>query len=119
MVIDDSNFLLTAMHHYQNPSCCTLDEFEEDLKRITYIKKQIAKKEKNIRLILNHIIIVFNVFGNAALYMLFYRIEKEHWSKLVTFLLFISRMPDEIPQFSVRLTDIALDEEIIKELRKI
>lgn len=119
MVIDDNNFLLIAMNNYQNPSCCTLEEFEEDLRKITYIKKQLAKKDKNTRLILNHIIVLFNVFGNAALYMLFHKVDKEQWGSLSTFLLYISRMPDEIPEFNVKLSSLTLDESVIRELRKL
>lgn len=117
MVLNEDNFLVFAMHHYQVPSCPSIEEFEADLKSVTYIKKLIQKKEVNSKLLLNHIITLFNCFGDAALYMLFYKIEKRYWGTLSTFLVYISRMPDSIPEFEYKITDLPLDEKVIKELR--
>lgn len=117
MVINDGNFLLIAMHHYQNPSCVSLEEFQEDLRRITYIKKLLAKPEKNVRLLLNHIIIFFNVFGDSGLYLLLHKIEKELWGSLATFLIYINRMPDSIPELGVSTSNLQLNTDVIKELR--
>lgn len=119
MVLTDDNFLLYAMHHYQVPTCPTLDEFENDLKTIKYIKKNLAKPEINTRLLLNHIIVMFNCFGDGALHMLFHKVEEEHWGTLATFLIYISRMPEHIPEFGVNVSDLQLNEEVINELRKI
>lgn len=119
MVLDENNYLLYAMHHYSVPSCPTLEEFENDLRLVTYIKKGLANPEQNTRRLLNHVITIFNCFGDAALHMLFHRIEKEHWPALITFLLYISRMPDEVPEYGISIVDVKLNEKVIQELRKL
>lgn len=119
MVINDGNFLLVAMHHYQNPSCVSIEEFQEDLKRITYIKKLLIKPEKNVRLLLNHIIIFFNVFGDVGLYLLLHKVDRDLWGSLVTFLLYIDRMPEVVPEVNLRLSDVKLNTGVITELRKL
>lgn len=119
MVLTDDNFLLYAMHHYQVPTCPTLEEFENDLKVVTYIKKNLAKPELNTRLLLNHIIIFFNCFGDGALTMLFHKIEKEHWGTLATFLIYISRMPETVPEYGIDVSMLKLNDQVINELRKI
>lgn len=119
MVLTDDNFLVFAMHHYQVPSCPTIEEFENDLRILTYIKKNLAKPELNTRLLLNHIITLFNCFGEAALMLLLHKIEKEHWGTLATFLLYISRMPEHIPEYGIKITELQLNTDVINELRKI
>lgn len=121
--LTENNFLLYAMHHYDNPQCHSVAEFEEDLKRFLYLKKLFTRYQQNDelreRLILNHIIVLYNIFGEAATQMLFYKIEEKYWSTLVTFLVYLGRMPDELPNFGVSLSDIELDEKVIKALRNI
>ena len=119
MVLNSDNFLLYAMHNYTAPSCPTLEEFENDLRLLIYIKKNLLKKPIQHRVLLNHIITLFNCFGNAALYMLFFKIPKEEWSKLITFLLYINRMPEKIPEYGIDLINVKLDTAIIEELRKL
>lgn len=119
VILNEKNFLLYAMHHYNNVSCVTVEEFQEDLKLFTYIKKQLGKQEANKRLLLNHIIILFNIFGDAALNMLFYKIDPSQWGTLATYLVFINRMPDELPHYNIKLTDLQLDNKAIEDLRKI
>ena len=121
--INDSNFLLIAMHHYDNPQCHSLEEFDEDLRKFLYLKKLIGRYKKDgelrERLILNHIIVLYNVFGSQATRMLFFKIEKSYWDVLATFLLYLGHMPEEIPEYGIILSDIKLDETIIRALRKI
>lgn len=121
--LTDDNFLQFAMKHYDNPQCHSLQEFDEDLKRFLYLKKLFSRYknsgELRERLILNHIIILYNLFGNAATRMLFFRMEKEYWSYLVTILLYLSKMPEQIPDSNLKLSDISLDENLIKTLRNI
>jgi len=121
--LSDSNFLVYAMHHYDNPQCHTLDEFEEDLKKFLYLKKLLSRYKKDgelrERLILNHIIVLYNVFGDAATNMLFYKVDEDCWDTLVTFLVYLERMPEQVTQHSIKLSDIALDETVISVLRKI
>jgi len=117
--LTEKNFLLYAMHHYNNVSCMTVEEFQEDLKLFTYIKKQLGKAEANHRLLLNHIIILYNIFGDAALNMLFFRVEPKQWNILATYLVFINRMPDVVPGHNVQLVDLQLEQRVIEELRKL
>jgi len=120
--LNENNFLLFAMNHYDNPQCHSLEEFDEDLKKFLYLKKLITRYKKDgdlkDRLILNHIIVLYNVFGTQATRMLFYKIDKTYWDGLVTFLLFLGHMPETIPEYGIILSDIKLDEKIIAVLRK-
>ena len=121
--LTEDNFLLHAMHHYDNPQCTSLAEFEEDLKRFLYLKKLFYRyktnKELRERLILNHIIVLYNIFGDITTKMLFSKIDEDCWGPLVTFLVYLERMPEAIPEIGVKLSNIKLDEQIIDVLRKI
>jgi hypothetical protein len=121
--LTEDNFLLYAMHHYDNPQCHNIQEFEKDIRIFLYLKKLITRykqsEELRERLILNHIIVLYNVFGDAATNMLFYKIDKQYWDVLVTFLVYLEKMPESVPQYGLRTSDISLDETIINALRKI
>jgi hypothetical protein len=121
--LTENNFLLFAMHHYDNPQCHSVVEFEEDMKRFLYLKKLFTRYSQNEelreRLILNHIIVLYNIFGDAATTMLFYKLEEKYWRSLVTFLVYLDRMPEEISQYGISLSEVELDETVIKALRKI
>lgn len=121
--LNESNFLLFAMHHYDNPQCHSLAEFEEDIKKFLYLKKLLSRYKNNgelrERLILNHIIVLYNIFGEATTRMLFYKVEESCWDALVTFLVYLNQMPETVSEFGIVLSDIILDEEIIATLRKI
>jgi hypothetical protein len=121
--LNEDNFLVYAMHHYDNPQCHNIQEFEKDVKIFLYLKKLITRyrqsDELRERLILNHIIVLYNVFGDAATNMLFYKIDKEYWDILVTFLVYLERMPESLPQYNIKISDINLDEQVINALRKI
>jgi hypothetical protein len=123
MKLTDSNFILYAMHHYDNIQCQTIEEFEEDLKKLLYVKKLLSryKNDNDLKekLILNHIIVLYNVFGDALTNMIFFKIDKEHWSALTTFLVCVNRMPDVVEFHGIALSDITLDQNIISALRKI
>jgi hypothetical protein len=123
MFKSDAEFLQYAMHNYDNPQCSTVSEFEEDLKKFLYIKKLFTRYKKNDelkeRLILNHLIVLFNLFGEATLKMLFYKIEREDWNLLATFLIYINKLPENVPGTMLVSSDFRLDEKIISELRKI
>lgn len=117
MTLTDDNFVLYAMHHYDNPQCHSVQEFEEDLKRFLYLRKLFSRYRLNgelrERLILNHIIVLYNLFGDAATEMLFHKMDKNDWPGLSTFLVYINRMPDD------RLIDIGIDQTIASVLRKL
>lgn len=121
--ISDNNFVLIAMHHYDNPQCTSIAEFEEDIKRFAYLKKLFGRYKDNgdlkERLILNHLIVLFNVFGVVTPELLFFKIDKQFWGALATFLLFLDRMPDTIPEFNIRVSDLIIDRDIANVLRKI
>jgi hypothetical protein len=123
MKLTDNNFLVYAMHHYDNPQCHSIDEFEEDLKRFLYLKKLFLRYKKHgelrERLILNHIIVLYNLFGDVLTGMLFFKIEKEYWSELTTFLIYLNRMPDVVEEYGIKLSDIAIDPIVVSALRKI
>ena len=121
--INEGNFLVYAMHHYDNTKCNSLSEFEEDLKKFLYLKKLLSRYKNNgelrERLILNHIIVLYNIFGDAATRMLFHKIEESCWDALITFLVYLDRMPESLPEFNIVLSEVVLDETIIAILRKI
>ena len=121
--LNESNFILYAMHHYDNPQCNSVQEFEEDLKKFLYLKKLFSRYKNNgelrERLILNHIIVLYNIFGDAATRMLFYKIDETCWDSLATFLVYLERMPEKVSEYGIVLSDIKLDETIIHTLREI
>ena len=81
--LNKDNFLLFSIKYYINPTSSTQDEFEEDLKRFKYVKRWLKKYHDsgviNSHLLLNHIIVIFNCWDDAAIPMLFYKIDREHW----------------------------------------
>ena len=121
--LNESNFLLYAMHHYDNTQCYSLAEFEDDLKKFLYLKKLISRYKNNgdlkERLILNHIIVLYNLFGEATTKMLFYKVDEECWDILTTFLVYLDRMPESLPDFGIVLSEVVLDEKVISILRNI
>jgi len=121
--LNNDNFLRFAMHNYDNPQCHSVEEFEEDLKRFLYLKKLFSRyrvsDELRERLILNHIIVLYNLFGEHTTRMLFFKIEEQDWNALITFLVFLERMPECIEEFGIVTANMSLDETIIKTLRKL
>jgi hypothetical protein len=104
-----------------------MDEFYDDLKRFKYIKRLLRKhnvgKDLRERLILNHIIVLGNLFGvEATTKMLFFKLERKFWSQIKTFLVFLNYMPLKVivsPGVEIIDNDISLDEKILETLRKI
>lgn len=123
MKLSEDNFLVYAMHHYDNQQCHSLQEFEEDLKRFLYIRKLLNRYKKDgdlkDRLILNHIIVMYNLFGDALTDMLFHKIEEEYWPTLITFLVYLNRMPEKVDGYNINLSEVTLDQTIVDVLRKI
>ena len=126
--LTEENFVIFAMKHYDNPACRGMAEFEDDLKRFRYLKrlfrKYTAGKWLKERLIVNHLVVLYNLFGpEPTTRMLFFKIEKRYWSQLKTFLVFLNIMP---VGFEVRTQgsvvqgyEIPLDEKVTKALEKI
>ena len=122
-VLNDDNFMLYAMKAYENPQCSGIDEFHEDLNRIKYIKRLLRKYKRDgvirERLILNHIIIFCNVFGiQEGLRILFFRVEKDLWSELKTFLVMLNYIPDRMDG-DEDFNSISIDEVIADKLRSL
>ena len=96
--LNESNYLLFAIKFYDNPQAVTKDDFEEDLRRIRYIKRLLKKykKEGVLRtyLILNHLTVLFNVFNDATVPLLFFNLERDLWPSLKSFLIFLNRVPE-------------------------
>ena len=123
--LTDANFLMFAMKEYTNQQCTNIDEFYDDLKKIKYIKRLINRflesgKLKEI-LILNHLVVFYNVFDNkAATRLLFFKIEEKYWSVLKTFLIYLSMMPETVKGIrgeDIISSDIQLNQEVIDKLR--
>ena len=118
----DKTFTMFAMKHYSNPECSGIEEFHEDLNRVKYLKRLFGKyKSSGIlkeRLILNHIIIIYNVFPlEAATRILFYKIEEKYHIELKTFLAFLGNLPTSIPE--IDLAAVPMDNRIVTKLREI
>ena len=115
--LNKDNFLLFAIRHYENPTASTQEEFEEDLKRFKYVKRWLKKYhesgEINSHLLLNHIIVIFNCWNDAAIPMFFHKIEEEYWSYLKSFLLYLERIP-EYPQTTLHY--IQSDDRLVRLL---
>lgn len=129
MIFDDlneDNFVMYAVKCYTSPSCL-MSEFEGDLKRTKYLKRLFRRYKitKNIkeRLILNHIILLNNVFGpEATTRILFFRIDEKDYDSLKTFLLFLNILPKTVMGIRGRNIDtdlILVDMKIADILRKI
>jgi len=118
--LDKNNFMMFAMKMYTNPQCLGMDEFYEDLNRIKYIKRLLGRYDKKgllrERLVLNHIIILSNVFGaEASSRILFHKIEDRFHSYLKSFLEYLNLLPVQIPE--VKLQEIPTDHKINTMLR--
>lgn len=124
--LNEGNFTMFAIKAYDKPSCL-MSEFEDDIKRIKYIKRLLrrykATGKLKERLIVNHIIILSNLFGvEATTRMLFLKLEKELWSALKPFLLMMNYMPDIVKKINgvdIKSSDISMDLLVIERLRKI
>ena len=124
--LTEANLLLFAARYYNNPSCFSTEEFQEDLNRLKYLKRLFNRfqetGELKERLILNHIIILHNVFGlPAATRMLFLKM-KGQYELLKPFLVFLSLMPDRIDNVedkSILSCDIPMNIHITEVLRNI
>ena len=118
--LNSDNFLLFAIKHYENPQAVTKEDFEKDLNHFKYIKR-LLKRYKNggelkIHLLLNHFIILYNIFGEATTPMLFFKIENDLWSSMKTFIVFLGKLP-EYPKCYIH--DIEMDDVCVKELQKV
>lgn len=112
------NFKLFAAKHYDNPECLDIEEFNQDLSRFKYLKRLLRRYELTgdlqERLILNHVIILYNVFGiKACNKMMWYKINEEHWHYIKPFLIFLNYLPED------EKVEIPMDPYIVEVLRKL
>ena len=115
--LNDENFLYFAIKNYENPQAVTKEDFDKDLNHFKYIKR-LLKRYRNTgvlksHLLLNHFIILYNIFGEATTPMLFHKIDKELWPAMKTFVIFLNRMP-EYPKTHIH--DVEVDLNCLKEL---
>ena len=123
MIFNDltaANFPLFAIKNYENPQAVTKEDFDKDLQHFKYIKR-LLKRYKNTgelktHLLLNHFIILYNIFGEATTPMLFFKIEEELWSVMKTFVVFLDKLP-EYPKCYIH--DVEIDEYCLSQLASI
>ena len=116
--LTSENINMFALKHYDNPTCVDEKEFLDDMKRFKYLKRLFRKydtsKELKSRLIINHIIVLANVFGiDAATTLLFFKIDRQHWPLLKTILVYLHYMPEN------DMTDVRINQSVMAELGKI
>jgi hypothetical protein len=118
--LNEDNFLLFAIKNYENPQAVTQEDFHKDLNHFKYIKRLLKRyKTSGIlksHLLINHFIVLYNIFGDATTPMLFYKIESELWSAMKTFIIFLNRLP-EYPKCYIH--DIEIDEYCMLQLKGI
>ena len=118
--LTEDNFLLFAFKNYENPQAVTKEDFDRDLNHFKYIKRLLKRYKRDgelkTHLLLNHFIILYNIFGEAATPMLFYKIEEDLWSTMKTFVMFLGKLP-EYPRSKIH--DVQVDLNCLSELYKI
>ena len=117
-VLNEENFLLYAANNYKNPNCVDVEEFYDDLNRFKYIKRLLGRyyndDDLQERLIMNHIVILYNVFGiEAATKMLWYKVDEKYWPVLKPILIYLNYIKDN------EKMDLPLDPLMVERLRKI
>jgi len=125
--LNSKNYVMFAMKNYDNPQCLDLDEFHSDLNRVKYLKRlfkrYVTTGDLKERLILNHIIVLYNVFGIVpATRLLFYKMDKEYYSILKTFIVYLNFFPEGDDESKIPEADlviISLDNSIVEALREV
>ncbi len=115
------------MRSYTNPQCIGIEEYNDDVSLIKYIKRLLNRYKKTgelkHQLLLNHIIVIYNVFGtDAGTRILLYTIEEYHWASLKTIMVYLQTMPEVVRGIGgqdILTSDIAIDEEIARRLREL
>ena len=116
--LNSENFLLFAIKNYENPQAVTREDFDKDLNHFKYIKRLLKRYkstgELTTHLLLNHFIVLYNIFGEATTPMLFFKIdEQELWSCLKTFVVFLDKLPDYPHTY---IHDLTIDENCMENL---
>ena len=116
--LNDDNYLIFAIKHYDNPQAVTYEDFLNDMKKFKYIKRLLRKYDDSgvlkERLLLNHIIVLNNLFGpEACVTLLLFKVQKEYWDTLKSFLLYLNMIRED------ELVDISCNEYVLTTLRKL
>lgn len=118
--LNEDNYILFAIKHYENPQAVTEDDFYDDLKRFKWVKRLLKKYKTNgdvnIHLLINHFLILYNIFGDAATPLLFFKIDSEYWSFIKTIIIYLGRFP-EYPK--TKLHDIPVDINCLAQLNEL
>lgn len=118
--LTEDNFLLFAIKNYNNPQGLTQEDFYKDLNHFRYIKRHLKKYSETgdikINLILKHFIILYNIFGDAATPMLFFKVSNDLWKSIKTFVIFLNRLP-EYPKCFIH--DIEIDNYCMDKLKEL
>lgn len=123
MILTKSTFELYAAQNYNNPSCISKEEFDEDLCRFRYVKRLCSKYQETgeikERLLLNHLVILYNLFGPACTAMLYFKISEQDWSVITPFMDFLGFLPAVVKDITPQiLTEAIIQDENIKQLLK-
>lgn len=116
-ILNEDNFTLYAAKCYDNPQCTEINEFYDDLNRFKYLKRLFKRYAEHddlqYRLILNHLIVLYNVFGiEGGNKIAMYKIDQEYWPVLKTFLVYLNFLPDDV------MPGVPLDHYVVDILRK-
>ena len=115
--LNEKNHLMFAIKYYENPHSVTIDDFMEDMKKFKYLKRLLKRYIKTgvlrTNLILNHLIVLFNVFGDGTLPLLMYKLEREYWSVLKTFVIYLNRYKEGV---GGSIDSVAIDDDVKREL---
>ena len=118
--LNEDNYMMFAIKHYENPQAITQEDFYDDMKRFKYIKRLLRRYKKTgvlkTHLLLNHFISIYNVFGDGAPPLLFYKIDPDLWSAMKSFIIYLGRLPD-YPKGDIH--DIQVDIQCFRELKMI
>ena len=118
--LNDDNYLIFAIKYYENPQAATQEDFLEDMKRFKYVKRLLRKYkntgELNLHLLINHFIILYNIFGDAATPLLFFKLDGDLWGIVKTFMVFLNKFPDYPKSI---LHDVDIDDECMLQLQQL
>jgi len=118
--LNEENYIMFAIKHYENPHAVTQEDFHEDLRRFKWIKRLLKRYQTTgtlkSHLLVNHFIILYNVFGEAATPLLFFKIDRELWPVVKSFVVYLGKLP-EYPRSA--LHDIPMDNNCLRDLHKL
>ena len=112
--LNNDNYVMFAIKNYENPHSVTREDFDEDMKRFKYLKRLLKRYLRGgplrSHLIINHLIVLYNVFDDAATPLLLFKFEKEYWPMLRAFLEYLNRFPEHY------MDCLESDPDVVEEL---